>query len=535
MTASPAATRPGPGAASAPAYSELCELLRQASTIGSVTRLLQWDQETYMPHNGAAARAEQQALMAAIVHARRTSPRIGELIAACEGDRGVMEDGARSANVREMRRDFDMATKLPGDLVAELAKVGSQAQEVWKEARQKSDFAMVAPWLERMIGLTRRKAECYGVPRTRDGKPGELYDALLDEYEPGVSAAEVAAIFAPLRERLARFIGEVRGRGRAPSDAPLLAKIDPAAQHRFGQFILEAIRFDLKAGRLDVTTHPFCEGLAPGDTRLTTRYRDEKFTDALYGTMHEAGHGLYEQGLPKLEGGAGVGSMFGQPLAEAISLGIHESQSRMWENFVGRSREFWEWALPHARKMLTGPDGSRPLEKFGADDFYKAVNTCTPSFIRVEADESTYNLLVMVRFEIERALMLGSVSVRDIPAVWNRMYKDYLGVDVPDDRRGCLQDVHWSFGLIGYFPTYTLGNLYAGQLWETINAQNPTLNVQMKAGEFGPLREWLRENIHQHGKRYRAAELCRKVTGKALSAEPFLTYLEGKIRGVYGV
>jgi carboxypeptidase Taq len=530
----PASVKPSAGVHSA-AYAELCELQRQSAMLGSVSRLLSWDQETYMPLAGGAARAEHQSIMAGLVHERRTSPRMGELIGQCEQDRALLADGAAAANIKEMRRDYDLATRLPGQLVSELAKVGSQAQDVWKEARAKSDFAMFAPWLEKMVGLTRRKAECYGVPRTADGKPGELYDALLDEYEPGVTAREVEAIFIPLRKRLAAFIAEVKSKGKAPSDAPLLSKIDPAAQHRFGLFILEAIKFDLKAGRLDVTTHPFCEGLAPGDTRLTTRYRDEKFTDALYGTMHEAGHGLYEQGLPKLEGGAGVGSMFGQPLSEAISLGIHESQSRMWENFVGRSREFWEWALPHARKMLTAPGGSRPLEKFGVEDFYKAVNTCTPSFIRVEADESTYNLHVMIRFEIERGLVSGAVRVADVPSVWNKAYKDYLGVDVPDDRRGCLQDVHWAFGLIGYFPTYTLGNLYAGQLWETINAQNSQLKAQMKTGEFGPLREWLRENIHRHGKRYRAAELCQKVTGKPLTAEPFLKYLEGKIRAVYGV
>lgn len=504
------------------AYDELCRLARDAATLGSVTSLLGWDQETYMPPSAGAHRAEQQALLAALIHERRTSPRLGELIASCEADRALTGDAESpvAASIREFRRDYDLATKLPKELVSELARVGSQTQEVWKEARAKSDFAMFRPWLEKMVTLTKRKAECYGVPTG-----GELYDPLLDEYEPGMTARQVEAIFRPLRDRLAKFLGDVTARGKAPKTDCLTVKIDAERQHRFGQFILEAMTFDLKAGRLDVTTHPFCSGMAPGDTRLTTRYRDEKFTDALYGTMHEAGHGLYEQGLPKDDA-----NLWGTPLADSISLGIHESQSRMWENLVGRSREFWTWALPHARKIL-GP----ALEPFSPDDLYRAVNTATPSLIRVEADESTYNLHVMVRFEVERALIKGDLPVGDVPGVWNRAYKDYLGVDVPDDRRGCLQDVHWSFGAIGYFPTYTLGNLYAAQLWETINAEIPDLPGQISRGQLSPLRQWLREKIHRHGKRWRAGDLCRKVTGRPLSADPFMKYIEGKIRPIYGL
>jgi carboxypeptidase Taq len=504
------------------AYAELCTLSRQAANLGSVSALLGWDQETYMPPAAAAHRAEQQSMLAALIHERRTSPRMGELIAACESDKTLTADAdsPTAANVREFRRDYDLATKLPTELVAELAKIGSQTQEVWKEARSKSDYAMFAPWLDKMLTLTRRKAQCFGVP-----KGGEPYDALLNEYEPGMTASEVASIFGPLRTRLAAFLADVAARGKPPRTDCLAVKVQQERQHAFGQFVLNAMTFDLKAGRLDVTTHPFCSGLAPGDTRLTTRYREERFTDALYGTMHEAGHGLYEQGLPKDDANA-----WGTPLSDAISLGIHESQSRMWENLVGRSREFWVWALPHARRIL-GP----AFEAYTPDDFYKAVNTAAPSLIRVEADEATYNLHVMVRFDIERALVSGGLKVADVPGEWNKAYKDYLGVTVPDDRRGCLQDVHWSFGAIGYFPTYTLGNLYAAQLWETINADIPNLKEQLARGEFAPLRAWLRESIHRHGKRYRAADLCRRITGKPLSAEPFLRYIEGKIRPIYGV
>jgi carboxypeptidase Taq len=515
----PTATTP---ASPAPApYAELRSLLRQAATLGSVGSLLGWDQETYMPAAGAAHRAEQQAMLSALVHERGTSPRVGELLAKCESDPALRSDEPAWANLREMRREYDLATKVPTELVAELARTGSLSQEAWKEAREKSDFARFAPWLEKMIALTRRKAECL-----KSGQQ-DLYDALLDQYEPGMTGREIASVFDPLRTRLASFIADIAQRGREPDTTPLNAKVPAEKQHAFGQRILEAMGFDLRAGRLDVTTHPFCSGMAPGDTRLTTRYRDEKFTDALYGTMHEAGHGLYEQGLPKAD-------HFGEPLGDAVSLGIHESQSRMWENFVGRSREFWVWALPVAQQAFA-VNGQSGLDGVTVDAMYRAVNTCRPSFIRVEADESTYNLHVMLRFEVERALVNGTLGVNDVPRTWNAKVKEYLGLDVPDDRRGCLQDVHWSFGLVGYFPTYTLGNLYAAQFWEKILADLPGLKTQMSQGNFGELKRWLNTNIHAHGKRYRAADLCKRITGKPLSADPFMRHLEGKIKPIYGI
>ncbi len=523
------------------AYSELCKLHRDVASLGAVGSLLNWDQETYMPGGGAENRAEQQALIAGIVHERRTSRRVGDLLSQCEQDKSLAGDPVISANLREMRREYELATKLPGELVEEIAKVTSQSQEVWKVARQKSDFASFQPMLDKVVGLMRRKAECLA-PHAPAG--GELYDALLDEFEPGATAKQIEGVFTPLRKDLTdlvRAVAEKTG-GPTPGEPAAKAKkgakkrakvkidtrcleekVDPALQHAFGLRVLEAMGFDLKAGRLDVTTHPFCSGLAPGDTRLTTRYRDEKFTDALYGTMHEGGHGLYEQGLPKA-------AHFGEPIADAISLGIHESQSRMWENFVGRSRHFWKWALPHIRK-----DFGKKFKKYDEDDFFAATNTVSPSFIRVEADEGTYNMHVMVRFELERGMFSGSLKTKDIPGEWNKRYKDYLGVDVPDDRRGCLQDVHWSFGLLGYFPTYTLGNLYAAQFWEKIQKDMPNVHKQIAKGKMLELRDWLRTNIHQHGKRYRAGELCEKVTGKALDSGALLRHLRGRAEAVYGI
>jgi len=499
-------------------YERLVSLRRRSATLGSVHRLLNWDQETYMPPAGAAARAEMLSVMAELSHKAATDPRLGDLISRCESDPALTADPVIAADLREMRRDYDLATRLPSELVAELARVASQAQQVWKEARAASNFKMFAPWLDRIMALVRRKAECYGTP-----PGGELYDALLDEYEPSARSADIEAVFTPLRGRLAGLIGEIAASRKKVSTRILTSKIPADRQHAFGQFVLGAMGFDLKAGRLDVTTHPFCDGLAPGDTRLTTRYRDEKFTDALYGTLHEMGHGLYEQGLPKSK-------RHGLPSAESISLGIHAGQPRMWENFVGRSRSFWTWALPRARKMLGGA-----MTRATVDQLHAAVNTATPSYIRVEADEATYNLHIMLRFEIERGLISGNLRVRDIPGAWNSNFERLLGIKVPDDRRGCLQDVHWSFGLVGYFATYTLGNLYAAQFWEKINKDIKDLDRRLARGDFAPLKAWLNKHIHAHGRRYRADELCRKITGKALSADPLMRHLEGKLRPLYGI
>ncbi|GJM19982.1 MAG: carboxypeptidase M32 [Phycisphaeraceae bacterium] len=499
-------------------HDDLIAHLRESATLGSVCGLLGWDQETYMPDGGADARAEQSSLLAGIAHERATSERLGALIAACEGDAELTGDPETAAELREVRRSYDLATKLPGDLVREMAESGSKAQQAWKKARENDDFKAFEPWLAKMIDLARRKAACYGTP-----EGGEAYDALLDEYEPGAKAAEIEAVFTPLGARLSAFIKDLADHGTPPSDAPLNVKVPEAAQHAFGLEVLGAMGFDLDAGRLDTTAHPFCSGFAPGDTRLTTRYRDERFTDALYGTMHEGGHGLYEQGLPK-------DTKFGSPLASSISLGIHESQSRMWENFVGRSRQFWVWAKPIADRHFEGA-----LDAWSVDDMTKAVNTAKPSFIRVEADEATYNLHVMLRFGIERALLRGDLEASDVPNAWNGRFEELFGTTPPDNRRGCLQDVHWSFGLIGYFPTYTLGNLYAAQLWETILDEVPDLESKMERGEFADLLAWLRDKIHTHGMRYRAGELCEMITGKPLGPDPLLRHLERRIRPAYGL
>jgi carboxypeptidase Taq len=511
-------TQSTPMTSIAPPFEQLRDLLTRSATLGEVGRLVAWDQETKMPKAGATARAEQMALLAGLLHERGTSTELGELLGACEEDSELTADEATAADLREARRDFDRATRLPTDLVTDLARVGSKSQHAWKEARANSDFAIFQPWFEELLVLMRHKAECHGV-----APGGELYDNLIDEFEPGATAASMEAVFSPLRPRLSALISEVAESRTPPSEAPLHVHVPAERQHEFGLFVLGAMGFDLDAGRLDITTHPFCQGVAAGDTRLTTRYNEERFADALYGTMHEGGHGIYEQGLPKAR-------HHGLPGSQATSLGMHESQSRLWENLVGRSRAFCTWALPHAQRILGGA-----FENYGPDDLFRAVNSARPSFIRVEADESTYNLHVMLRFDIERSLLRGDLEPADVPATWNEKVNEYLGIEVPNDAQGCLQDVHWSFGLFGYFPTYCMGNLYASQLWEAAERDLGTLAPAIERGEFSGLRGWLNEKVHAHGRRLSAAQICESATGASLSADPMMRHLEGKIRPIYGI
>lgn len=503
---------------SSPSYDALRAELREIEVFGSVAALLSWDQETMMPANGTSLRAEQAALIGQVVHDRRTSEKFGDLLSRCETDAELSADPAIAANLREVRRAFDQAVLIPTSLVRQFAETTTHAQRAWRDSRERSDFSSFAPWLEKIVALTRSKSECLARPGTVDP-----YDPLLDEYEPGARTADVVEVFRDLRARLAPLIRAVAGADRRPEDRIHSIRIPVPRQIEFNVKIARHVGFDFDAGRLDTSTHPFCQGVGPGDTRLTTRYREDDFFDALSSTLHEAGHGMYEQGLPKER-------FPGEPLSEPVSLGIHESQSRMWENFVGRSAPFWEWALPAAQEAF-----GDLLKGIDTEEVYGAMNIVEPGLIRVDSDEATYNLHIMLRFDLERALLSGELPVSDLPGAWNERMKADLGLNVPDDRRGCLQDVHWSMGAIGYFPTYTLGNLYAAQFWAQIQQQLPSLDERMAAGDFGELLGWLRGEIHQHGRRFPAPDLCQRVTGKPLSALPFMRYLEAKVGAVYGI
>ena len=507
-----------PGSASSPVYDELCGELREIEVFASVNALLSWDQETMMPVRGTALRAEQSAALGQLAHERRISPRMADLLQRCEDDPALADDPIAAANLREIRRGYDQAAKVPSSLIRQFAETTTHAQRAWRDARERSDFASFAPWLEKIVDLTRLRADCLAGPDTVD-----RYDPLLDEYEPGARTADIVEAFTDLRGRLAPLIQEIAATRKTTDRRLNDIRIPIERQAAFNSRVAERVGFDFMAGRLDTSTHPFCQGVGPGDTRMTTRYTETDFFDALSSTLHETGHGLYEQGLPKDE-------LLGQPLSEAVSLGIHESQSRMWENMVGRSASFWEWALPEARQAF----GS-VLDGLEVDEVYRAMNVVEPGLIRVDSDEATYNLHIMIRFDLERALLSGELPVRDVSGVWNERMKADLGVDVPDDRRGCLQDVHWSMGAIGYFPTYTLGNLYAAQFWSALRKQLPELDENFTQGEFAPLLGWLRREIHNHGRRFTAPDLCERVTGESLTAIPFMTHLESKLRPLYGI
>lgn len=499
------------------AYPELLGLLRDAALLNSCSSVLGWDEQTYMPPAGAAHRAEQLALLAGLTHERATSPRIGDLLSELEssGQLGA-PDSSMSANVREARRAYDRATKLPKSLVEELSRTTTLSQHAWVNARKRSDFAEFLPWLERMIALKRQQAAALS------GGHGTPYDALLDEFEPGASSSEIAAIFALLRDELVRLLEAIQGSSRRP-DVSLLTRSYPvAAQEEFAQSAARAVGFDFDAGRLDVAAHPFCSGMGPGDCRLTTRYNENHFPSAFFGTLHEAGHGLYEQGLD--------GSAFGSPMGEAVSLGIHESQSRLWENFVGRSRAFWQRFFPAAQQSFPDTLADVKLEAWVA-----ALNDVRPSFIRVEADEVTYNLHIMLRFELEQPLISGDLAPADVPAAWDEKFQRYFGLTVPDAARGCLQDVHWSMGLIGYFPTYALGNMYAAQFYNAARRDLGDLDALFAKGEFRPLLNWLRSNIHCRGKQLLANRLVEVVTGQQLSHQPLVEHLRTKFGELYGL
>lgn len=500
-------------------YDELIRRAREASLLHGTIAILGWDQEVMMPKGGVEYRAQQLEQLARMHHEMATDPRIGELLAMCEEDADVMGDpiSASAVNVRELRHTYDRNTRLPAELVAEEARLASVGQHTWAEARKTGDFEMFRPTLEKIVNLLRRKSDCYGWE-----KGGEPWDALAEDYEPGCTAKDVESVFTPLRKRLQGFLDELMGSSTAPSNAFNELALPIEQQEKFVRFVAEEIGFDFTCGRLDRSTHPFCSGSHCNDTRLTTRFHESNVNDALGSTMHEAGHGMYEQGL--------LEKHIGTPMGMFVSLGIHESQSRMWENQVGRSRAFWEWCAPKLGDFFGDRTKSLSLE-----DVYGGANIVKPDFIRVEADEATYNMHIMIRFEIERAVMKGNLDVADIPAMWNEKYRDYLSLEVPNNAKGCLQDIHWSMGSMGYFPTYTLGNLYAAQFFEKALEDHGDLYDQFRAGEFGTLKTWLNQNIHWPGRRYRAAELCEVVTGKALSSDPLMRHLEGKLRPLYGI
>jgi carboxypeptidase Taq len=496
-------------------YDELVKRSKERAILASCSSLLSWDEQTYLPRGGSQYRGDQMALLAGLYHDRATDPDLAGLLEDARSSDSLEPDSPEAANVREWSRNYDRATKLPKTLVEELARTTSIAQQEWVEARKASSFAKFQPWLESIIRLKREEAACL----SNGGNP---YDALLDEYEPGANGDSLAKLFADLRKDLVPFVAAIGGSTVGPKARALEGDYPVDRQKIFGETVAQAIGFDFERGRLDTTAHPFCSGIGPGDVRITTRFDPRDFTSAFFGILHEVGHGLYEQGLDP--------DHHGEPIGEAVSLGVHESQSRLWENAVGRSRSFWEHWLPFARRIFR-----EPLRSISLDPFHASINRVEPSLIRVEADEVTYNLHIMIRFELEKALIGGDLSVQDLPQAWNDRYRDDLGITPADDAQGCLQDIHWAAGLVGYFPTYTLGNLYAAQLFAKAEKELGGLDSAFARGDFAGLLAWLRDTIHRNGQRYRAADLIQRATGSTIDHRPLVDSLRQKYGPIYGL
>lgn len=494
-------------------YNNCAKRMKWIASLTQVAGLVNWDQETMMPGLGVKARADQSEALAAVIHEKFTDPALGEMLSLLSADTTLTDD--QRVCVREWLRDYEKSTRLPEELVRELAGTTSLAQNVWVDARKKSDFALFAPWLEKIVALKLKQAEAYGYQ-------GVAYDALLDDYEPQMTVAKLDPVMENLREGLVSIVAAIRD-SRASVDTKIFAKRYPEeGQERIARQVMAAIGINLRSSRLDCSAHPFCTGLAPTDVRITTRYNEHWLPASLYGVIHESGHALYEQGFDE--------KYFNTPLAEAVSLGIHESQSRLWENMVGRSRPFVEFLLPRLKKEF-----GRQLKGVGVEAFYKAINCVETSPIRVEADEVTYNLHVVLRYEIEKGIMAGDIAVRDLPSVWNEYMEKYLDIRPRNDAEGVLQDVHWSGGLVGYFPTYALGNLYAAQWWHFIHKNMRGVDALISKGKFEPVLSWLRKNVHRQGRRFSSSDLVMEITGEPLNTKYFIEYLKKKFGEIYSL
>ncbi len=495
-------------------YRLLKSRLAEIGDINRVTSLLEWDLQTYMPPAGADARAHQTATLSKIAHAMFIADETGRLIEAAAVEvNGADYDSEEASLLRAVRRDYARERRLPSDFVAEFARATSLAHEVWVKARAENRFRDFQPSLENILNLARRMAEYLGYT-------DHIYDPLLDRFEPGMTTAQVQTIFDELKKDLLPLAQAIAGRADRVDDALLRQEFDEDKQRDFSYSVIQKFGYDFQRGRVDRAVHPFQTNFSINDVRITTRYDRRFFNTAIFGTMHETGHALYELGVdPALER---------TPLASGTSLGIHESQSRLWENLVGRSRGFWTHFYPELQATFPAQLGHVDLETF-----YRAVNKVKPSFVRVEADEVTYNLHIMLRFELEQELLEGKVKVADLPEAWNAILRAYLGITPPSDTLGVLQDVHWSSGLFGYFATYSLGNLISAQLWEKALADLPDIPARIERGDFGPLREWLRQNVHRHGRKYMPDELVRRITGEGIQSRSYLHYLKRKYGEIY--
>lgn len=496
-----------------PKLEQLKTLLAEIEDLDRASAVLGWDFQTYMPPGGAEERGNQLATLAKISHLKFTSDEIGQLVHDLEAA-GLDPDSDDARLVQRVKKDYEKQTRVPAEWVAEFNRVTSRAHGVWMAARKESSFTIFQPLLEQIVDLRRQYARLFA-------PYDHIYDPLLDDFEPGLKTAEVQAIFNTLRSEQVALVHAI-ARQKPVDDAFVYLAYEEQAQWDFGVHVITCFGYDWQRGRQDRSVHPFTTSFSTDDVRITTRFEEDNGLSALFSTMHEAGHALYEQGLDPSYGRG--------PLVRAASLAVHESQSRMWENLVGRSLPFWTHFFPQLQERFPQQLGNLSLA-----DFYRGINRVNPSFIRTDADEATYNLHIMLRLDLEIALLEGSLAVADLPEAWNTLMKDYLGVTPPNDALGVLQDVHWSGGMLGYFPTYALGNLVSVQLWERIRQDLPDLDDQMARGEFANLLEWLRANIHRLGARYEPQDLVQRATGSKIDPQPYLRYLKAKYGQIYGL
>ncbi len=497
---------------------ELKTRLQEVNDLQSAAAVLYWDQATYMPPGGAEARGRQLATLSQLAQEKFTDPAVGRLLEELQPYQDSLPyDNDEASLIRVTRREYERATKLPPEFVAEVSSHAARSYQAWTVARPGNDFAAMQPLLEKTLELSRRAAEYFGWPAD-----GHIADPLIGEADYGMTVAALRPLFAALRQQIVPLVEAIQ-RQPAPDDSFLYRHYPEQQQWDFGVEVVKRFGYDFQRGRQDKTHHPFMIKFGPGDVRITTRFREDDMGDGLFSTMHESGHAMYEQGITPAFGGT--------PLGGGTSAGVHESQSRLWENLVGRSRPFWSYYYPQLQAIFPEQLGDIPL-----DLFYRAINKVQPSLIRVDADEVTYNLHVIIRFELELALLEGSLAVKDLPDAWRASYRDSLGVDVPNDRDGVLQDMHWYFSQIGGgFQGYTLGNIMSAAFWQAAQAAYPEIDDQIAQGQFDTLHGWLRQQIYQHGSKFTAPMLVEQVTGAPLTIDPYIGYLKSKYGELYGL
>lgn len=499
-----------------PKFEKLRALLGPIDDFGAAASLLSWDQQTNMPPGGAQARATQLATLRKTVHQLYTADEVGQLLDDLEAEyAGADYDSFEASLIRVTRRAFDRRRKVPAELVAKMAKATALGHAAWEKARAESDFGQFQPHLAEILDLTLQRAEALGYQ-------DRIYDALLDIYEPEMKTVQVETLFEEMKVGLVPLVRAIAERADAVDASILDQEFDEDKQWDFGVEVITHLGFNFECGRQDFAAHPFTTSFSPGDVRLTTRIQKDLFNTGLFATIHEAGHGMYAQGHDR--------AFDRTPLSSGASSGLHESQSRGFENMVGRSRGFWTFWLPRLQEYFPSQ-----LQGVDVEAFYRAVNRVKPSYIRVEADEVTYNLHIFLRFEIENLMLEGKVKLNDLPELWNAKMEEYLGIRPPNDALSVLQDVHWSSAYIGYFPTYSLGNLFAAQLYNQAVTELPNIPAQIEAGDFAGVFNWMREKIHKPGAKYTPTELIQRVTGGPIRTAPFLTYIRNKYSDIYGL